>query len=105
MLRLLYKNYRPTYFAKTEDEARVWVQAQRQRLPEVDGYEVARTLRADPQLVRVTLVAVTGNTGPMDMAKAQRAGFDGHLAKPPSMEALQKVLAAVGPSTGSGRTE
>ena len=61
-------------------------------LPKVDGYEVARTMRTDPDLGRVTLVALSGYAGPDDVAKAKKAGFDAHLAKPATLEALQRVL-------------
>jgi CheY-like chemotaxis protein/nitrogen-specific signal transduction histidine kinase len=63
-------------------------------LPEMDGYEVARRLRAEPELGRVTLVALSGYARPEDVAKAREAGFDFHLAKPPDLAALAKVLAA-----------
>ena len=61
-------------------------------LPKMNGYEVARTMRTDPDLSRVTLVALTGYAGPDDVAKAKEAGFDAHLAKPATLEALQRVL-------------
>jgi two-component system CheB/CheR fusion protein len=61
-------------------------------LPEVDGYEVARRMRADPELAHVALVALTGYAQPEDVAKSKEAGFDAHLAKPPSIEALEDVL-------------
>jgi two-component system CheB/CheR fusion protein len=61
-------------------------------LPEVDGYEVARGMRADPALSRVALVALTGYAQPEDVAKAREAGFDAHIAKPPSLDALEGVL-------------
>jgi PAS domain S-box-containing protein len=61
-------------------------------LPEMDGYTVARALRADSQHARVTLIALSGYAGPEDLAKAKEAGFDGHLAKPPSMDAVERVL-------------
>jgi len=72
-------------------------------LPETDGYEVARIMRADHELDRVGLVALTGYTRPEDVAKAREAGFDGHLGKPPSKEGIQHVLTEVGarsPSRG-----
>lgn len=62
-------------------------------LPEMDGYEVARAMRADPDLGRVRLVALTGYAGPEDVAKAKEAGFDAHLAKPPSLDAIERALA------------
>jgi PAS domain S-box-containing protein len=61
-------------------------------LPEMDGYGVARALRADPGLSGVRLVALTGYAGPGDVARARAAGFDAHLGKPPSLEALEREL-------------
>jgi CheY-like chemotaxis protein len=58
----------------------------------IDGYDVARTIRADAGLGRLPLLAVTGYAGPDDRARAREAGFDRHLAKP---AALQDVLGAV----------
>jgi CheY-like chemotaxis protein len=68
-------------------------------LPDMDGYAVARELRTDPQLASCLLVALTGYAQPEDLAKAKAAGFDRHLAKPPSLEALRGLLAEV--SAGS----
>jgi PAS domain S-box-containing protein len=64
-------------------------------LPEMDGYEVARAMRADPELGRVGLVAVSGYAQPEDVAMSKEAGFDAHLAKPPSIEALERTLSDV----------
>ncbi|MGB8294639.1 MAG: ATP-binding protein [Polyangia bacterium] len=61
-------------------------------LPEMDGYQVARAIRADDQLRNVQLIALTGYALPQDLAKAREAGFDQHLAKPPSLEKLEEVL-------------
>jgi PAS domain S-box-containing protein len=61
-------------------------------LPGMDGYAVARAMRGDPELSRVSLVALTGYALPEDVTKARAAGFDGHLAKPPTIEALERVL-------------
>lgn len=66
-------------------------------LPGMDGYDVARALRADPELTRTPLVALTGYADPEDIAKCTRAGFDHHMAKPPSVQALSQLLARVGP--------
>ena len=65
-------------------------------LPEMDGYAVARAMRADPDLAHVALVALTGYATPEDRAKAREAGFDAHLAKPPNVEALEGAMAAAG---------
>jgi CheY-like chemotaxis protein len=65
-------------------------------LPEMDSYEVARTMRADPELCRVALIAVSGYAQPEDVAMAKEAGFDAHLAKPPSIDTLERALAEIG---------
>jgi PAS domain S-box-containing protein len=64
-------------------------------LPEIDGYAVARAMRADGELGRVGLVAVSGYAQPEDVAMAEEAGFDAHLAKPPSIDKLRLVLEEV----------
>ena len=65
-------------------------------LPGMDGYEVARAMRADPELGTVGLVALTGYAQPEDVERASEAGFDAHLAKPPSIDTLERALAEVG---------
>jgi CheY-like chemotaxis protein len=70
-------------------------------LPKMDGYEVARAMRADPALATTTLVALTGYAAAEDVARSQEAGFDDHLAKPPSIEAIERVLAKAERRTGS----
>jgi CheY-like chemotaxis protein len=65
-------------------------------LPDMDGYEVARRLRTMETLARVRLIAVTAFDAEEDLARARAAGFDSHLAKPVSMDALRKTLALGG---------
>jgi two-component system CheB/CheR fusion protein len=62
-------------------------------MPGMSGYEVAERLRREPTLGRALLVAVTGFEQEADRARAQRAGFDGHLVKPVELAALQTLLA------------
>jgi PAS domain S-box-containing protein len=62
-------------------------------LPEMNGFDVARALRAEPGPWRPTLVALSGYAQPEDIARGKAAGFDAHLAKPPSIEALTHLLA------------
>ncbi|MBI5542928.1 MAG: response regulator, partial [Deltaproteobacteria bacterium] len=64
-------------------------------LPGMDGYEVARAFRADEGLKGIYLVALSGYALPEDLQRAQDAGFDCHLAKPPSLEKLEQILAKV----------
>jgi CheY-like chemotaxis protein/two-component sensor histidine kinase len=59
-------------------------------LPVMDGYEVARRLRADSAAVR--LVAITGYGQDADRRRSREAGFDRHLVKPIDLESLQRVL-------------
>ncbi len=67
-------------------------------LPGLDGYEIARRLRADPELsgtgMRMRLIALTGYGRDTDKALAREAGFDAHLIKPIEFKELEKLLAA-----------
>ena len=65
------------------------------QMPRMDGYQVARLLRQQPEFQQVLLVAVTGYARESDRQEALGAGFDHHLAKPFSFEALQALLAQV----------
>jgi PAS domain S-box-containing protein len=61
-------------------------------LPDVNGYDVARTLRKKlPAATR--LIAISGYAQPEDVAKALAAGFDAHFAKPLDMRHIQQVFA------------
>lgn len=60
-------------------------------LPTLDGYEVARQVRAAlGQGIR--LVALTGYGDPEDVERTSAAGFDAHLTKPVALERLEAVL-------------
>lgn len=61
-------------------------------LPGIDGYEVARRLRADRANARCTLIALTGYGQAEDKQLAKEAGFDHHLVKPASAADLLRVL-------------
>ncbi|MEW7847872.1 ATP-binding protein [Massilia aurea] len=62
-------------------------------LPDMDGYALAAALRADLQDPILHLVALTGYGQEADVARALAAGFDVHLTKPATLEALQDALA------------
>jgi len=93
------------YVAEVEhDSHRALERARQQRpdvalldigLPEMDGNELARRLRADPQTGAIELVAVTGYGQEQDRRAAFEAGFDHHLVKPVDMDELAKVLADI----------
>jgi PAS domain S-box-containing protein len=61
-------------------------------LPELDGFEVARALRAEPATSKVRLIAVSGYGQAEDRRRATEAGFDLHLTKPVDPRALQTLL-------------
>ena len=63
-------------------------------LPGIDGYEVARRVRArDPR--RPVLIALTGYGQPEDRRRATEAGFDEMLVKPVDPTALAELLATL----------
>jgi len=61
-------------------------------LPRMDGYEVARAIRGRDWGGRTLLVAVTGWGLEDDRERARQAGFDHHLTKPTTWNALENVL-------------
>jgi PAS domain S-box-containing protein len=63
-------------------------------MPRMNGYAVARRFRADEKLKHVHLVALTGYASPEDLRHAVEAGFDRHIAKPPPLEKIEKLLRA-----------
>lgn len=62
-------------------------------LPGLDGYDVARSLRAEPRFKEVYLVALTGYGQEEDQRRTREAGFDLHLVKPVDHAALEMALA------------
>ena len=65
-------------------------------LPDIDGHELARRLRAMPETTQAVLVALTGYGQVEDQQRAYKAGFDHHMAKPADLAKLLELLAAVG---------
>jgi CheY-like chemotaxis protein len=69
-------------------------------MPGMDGYEVARRMRACPEGRDVTLVALTGWGQSEDRRRSESAGFDAHLVKPVELEELDALLAATYTAAG-----
>ena len=67
-------------------------------LPTIDGYEVARRIRGEPEREGIVLVALTGSGDREDVAAALDAGFDRHLTKPTDPAVLESLLVEVGRS-------
>lgn len=65
-------------------------------MPVMDGYELARRIRSNPELKQVILVALTGYGQLQDQELAKAAGFDCHLTKPAKFEDLRNLLVRYG---------
>ncbi len=68
-------------------------------LPDIDGWEVARQLKAAPSTVAIPIIALTGADLPHERVSAMRAGCDRHLTKPCSPADL---VDAIQRCTGTG---
>ncbi len=71
-------------------------------MPVLDGYEVARRIRAQPWGGNVTLVALTGWGQDSDRRRSREAGFDSHLVKPLDMDKLSQLLESLPSVAGIG---
>jgi CheY-like chemotaxis protein/two-component sensor histidine kinase len=65
-------------------------------LPDMTGYELARRLKALPELGSATLIALTGYGQASDREDSQAAGFHHHLVKPADPRELEAILADIG---------
>jgi two-component system CheB/CheR fusion protein len=61
-------------------------------MPEVDGYEFLRRVRANPTLAALPAIAISGMQRDDDIANARTAGFSAHIGKPISVERLSAVI-------------
>jgi two-component system CheB/CheR fusion protein len=68
-------------------------------LPEMDGLEVARRIRANPRHAGVRLIALTGYGQTSDRQATREAGFDYHMVKPVQPDELLALLAQIRPSS------
>jgi PAS domain S-box-containing protein len=69
-------------------------------MPEMNGYELARSLRRMPWGRSITLIALTGWGQDDDRLRATQAGFDHHLTKPVDPETVERLLVSARPSLG-----
>lgn len=63
-------------------------------LPGLDGYEVARSVRARRECRGILLIAVTGYGQPQDRLRAEGAGFDAYMVKPVDPAELKGIIAS-----------
>ena len=64
-------------------------------LPGMNGYELARALRADEKLAGATFIAVSGYGQEKDRNEAQDSGFDHHMIKPLDVDRLLDVISRI----------
>jgi CheY-like chemotaxis protein/two-component sensor histidine kinase len=64
-------------------------------MPEMDGYEVARRIRAQPQFNNIKLIALTGWGQEKDRQLSHESGFDHHLTKPVNFKVLTELIASI----------
>ena len=57
-------------------------------LPDIDGWQVARQLKAAPATANIPIIALTGADLPHERVSAMRAGCDRHISKPCEPAAL-----------------
>lgn len=69
---------------------------------DIDGFALARQLRADPSFQDTYLIALSGYGQDEDRRKAEAAGFDHHLVKPVDFAHLSQVLLAISPRPSNG---
>lgn len=62
------------------------------RMPNLDGYEAAKVLRARPEFDRVPIVALTADDRDSERERARALGMDDYLTKPITLPALQAAL-------------
>jgi len=64
-------------------------------MPDMDGYEVTRLLRRQPQFAHIPILVLTAQSGLQNKLKSFEAGADDHLTKPFEPEELAARLAAL----------
>lgn len=64
-------------------------------LPQIDGWEATRRLKADAETARIPIIALTAHALPAEARSAEEAGCDGFVTKPCSRAQLLEAIAAV----------
>ncbi len=72
-------------------------------MPVMNGYDVARAIRAQPWGADMVIVALTGWGQESDRRRTKEAGIDHHLVKPVDVEALRALLASLAGQESPGR--
>jgi two-component system, cell cycle response regulator DivK len=61
-------------------------------MPEMNGWEAAAAMKADPVLAHIPLIAVTAHTLPGDRRKTLGAGFDNYISKPINVRMFDHIV-------------
>jgi len=72
-------------------------------MPGIDGYEIARRVRADVRTCSILMIAISGWAENDDRRRSRSAGFDHHFMKPVVFSKLLDVLTAARPAARSVR--
>lgn len=64
-------------------------------LPGMDGFEVLRKLRANPEIENIPVIAVTASATQEDIDRGREAGFDAYITKPINIQKLLKIMQAL----------
>ena len=89
----VYDNAESALTATTDHDVQVFILDI--GLPDMDGYELARRLRANVKTAGKLLIALTGYGQAHDRVLSKTAGFDYHFVKPVDYAQLSRVLASV----------
>ncbi|MDH4273894.1 MAG: transporter substrate-binding protein, partial [Gammaproteobacteria bacterium] len=77
------------------------------RLPDMDGYAILKTLRADRRTSDIPVIALSADAMPIDIERGQKAGFNNYLTKPINanllVETLERIFSKLGSETSSSR--
>jgi CheY-like chemotaxis protein len=67
------------------------------QMPNLNGYEATKVIRELPDAAKaeIPIIAMTANAFEEDKRDAQRAGMNGHLAKPVNVHELYKTLMGI----------
>lgn len=66
------------------------------RLPKVDGLDVLKAVKADPELGRIPVVVLTTSKQEMDVARAYQLHANSYTVKPVDFDAFVKLMNTIG---------
>ncbi|MBF0526938.1 MAG: response regulator [Deltaproteobacteria bacterium] len=88
--------YRRAEFSRPDQSPRPGVVLLDLRLPKVDGLEVLKTIKADPDLSRIPVVILTTSAAEADKAKAYESHANSYLVKPVDFKQFVSLMETLG---------